>query len=253
MSETNTATEFIPEFFGQLRPGQLPALFDYLPETYFVIKDRAGRVVMANPLAIRLCGFTTLDEMVGKTDHNIFHKERADAYVQDDRQVFETGRTIVDRVEMAPSPDHAINWFVTTKVPLYSQDNEVIGLACIAQNMTSAYERLRPYSEMTPVIAYVEKHYARPIKIPDLAKLVHLSARQFERRFQQIFQITPKKHLLNVRIRAACHLLANTRHTVAVIAQECGFYDESHFSRGFKQIMGMNAGEYRKSGCRKRP
>ena len=36
--------------------GQLQQLFDFLPGIYFVVKNRDGRVIMANQVAVRLCG-----------------------------------------------------------------------------------------------------------------------------------------------------------------------------------------------------
>ena len=65
-------TKDTQEFIDQLRAGQLQQLFDYLPGIYFVVKNNHGRVMMANELAVRLCGFEHEDEMVGKLDHDIF-------------------------------------------------------------------------------------------------------------------------------------------------------------------------------------
>ena len=53
------------------------------------------------------------------------------------------------------------------------------------------------------------------------------------------------KHILNVRIRAACNLLAKTNDTIASIALESGFYDHSHFTRNFKKVMKVSPSEYR--------
>jgi len=239
-------------FRERLQGGQLELLFDHLPGVYFVMKSRDGRVMMANDVAVRLCGFEHEAEMLGKTDYDLFAPERADTYVQDDRHVFETGERIIDRVEMAPDPSISINWFVTTKIPLRSVDGEILGLACMARNMTEAFETLRPYAEMNEVLEYVREHYAATIKLVELAKIANLSLRQFERRFRATFHITPMMHIRNVRIRAACNLLASTNDTVAAIALEVGFYDHSHFTRSFKRVMGLSPTEYRKKG-RKSP
>ena len=236
------------EFLKQLRGGQLQQLFNYLPGVYFVIKNCEGRTMVANEVAVRLCGMKSEAEMIGKTDYDLFSKDRADAYVQDDRHVFETGESIVDRVEMAPDPANSINWFVTTKIPLYSRDDKVIGLACIARNMTDAYEKLRPFAEMNEVLEYVREKYAEPIKLEELARIANLSTSQFERRFKKVFQITPTRHILNVRIRAACNLLSTTNNTIASVALDVGFYDHSHFIRRFKKVLDMAPNEYRLDG-----
>jgi AraC-like DNA-binding protein len=240
------------KFLKQLRGGQLQQLFDFLPGIYFVVKDLQGRVMLANDVAVGLCGFKSESEMVGLTDYDIFSPDRADAYVEDDRHVFETGQCIKEHVELAPDPNNSINWFVTTKIPLYSHEDKIIGLACIARNMTDAYEKLRPYAEMNEVLEYVREKYASPIKIDELADIANLSPSQFERRFRKVFKITPTKHILNVRIRAACNLLSSSNDTIASVAVDSGFYDHSHFIRGFKRVMGISPSEFRKQG-RKNP
>lgn len=238
-------------FQRELRPNQLSHLFNYLPGIYFVVKSKDGLTMMANRLAARLCGLEHEEEMVGKTDYDLFPTERADLYVKDDQQVFETGEPIVDRVELAPDPRHAINWFITTKIPLYSMDDEIIGLACIARSAESDNETLRPYVAMNEVLEYIREKYASAIKIEDLARVVHLSPSQLERNFKKVFNITPNRHIQDVRIRAACNLLLSTNDTVATIALDSGFYDHSHFARTFKKVMELSPSDYRKkrTGC----
>ena len=236
------------EFFDKLCGAQLPPLFNFLPGIYFVVKNCSGQVMMVNDVAVRLCGFTSEDQMIGKSDRDIFSEERAAAYIADDRIVFDTGEPIVERVELAPDPNNSINWFVTTKIPLYSRKKKIIGLACIARNMTEAHEKLRPHVEMNKVLEYVRENYEESIRIEDLAKLMHLSSSQFERRFRKVFLISPTRHILNVRIRAACNLLSSTNDTIASVALESGFYDHSHFVRSLKKVMGVSPTEFRAKG-----
>lgn len=234
------------QFCSVIKSIELMKLFEHLPGTYFVTKDREGRVMSANAVAVELCGFECEADMIGKTDYDIFTSDRADIYVEDDRYVFETGESIVDRVELAPDPNHSINWFVTTKIPLRNGEGEIVGLACLAKSMTDAYEKLLPYMEMNEVLEYIRTNYAQPIKADDLAQIMNLSVGQFERNFKKVFDISPKQHILNVRLRAACRLLQTSNDTIASIALDVGFYDHSHFCRCFKRDVGVSPSEYRK-------
>ena len=92
----------------------------------------------------------------------------------------------------------------------------------------------------------MKDNHSHPIEVKELAKLVHLSVSQFERRFRKVFQISPLKHIMNVRIRSACLMLTTTNDTIAAIALDCGFYDHSHFTRNFRKIMGISPKDYRK-------
>jgi len=241
------AEKFKARFLKRMHsPQQMQLLFNHLPDVYFFVKDRSGRFVMANDTFVRQCGVEDEAGMIGKTDFDFFSMGRAESYVQDDLHVMETGESIIDRVELAPDPGNSIHWFITTKVPLYSSSGEIIGLAGTARDITRAGLALRPYTEMQAVLEFVRDHYSSTIEIKTLAALVHLSVSQFERRFRKVFQISPLKHITNVRIRAASLMLASTNDTIASIALDCGFYDHSHFTRNFRKTMGVSPREYRK-------
>lgn len=237
------------EQFCECLPGEVfQQIFNHLPGVFFVVKNLEGRVMLANQVAAQMCGFEFESELIGKTDVEIFSEQQASGYLEDDRHVFETGEPMVDKVEIAPDPNNSINWLVVTKIPLYNRMGDMIGLACIGRNTSGTHEMLQPYLEMNTVFEHVRQHYALPLKIEELAAIVHLSTSQFERRFRQLFGITPAKYIQKVRVNAACNRLVSTRDTVATIAVETGFYDQSHFSRAFRRVMGLSPSEYRRHG-----
>ena len=243
MDVSRLKSDFLEEMHS---PEQTLLLFNHLPDVYYFVKDREGRFVMANDTFVKQCGVATEAEIIGKTDFDFFPLGRAESYVQDDRFVMETGRGIIDKVELAPDPGNSINWFITSKVPVYSNEGDIIGLAGTSRDINRAGLALRPYTEMRTVLEFIRDNYSRSIEIRELAALVHLSVSQFERRFRKVFQISPLKHIMNVRIRAASLQLTTTNDTIASIAMDCGFYDHSHFTRNFRKIMGVSPKEYRK-------
>jgi AraC-like DNA-binding protein len=247
MEKQMNAKKIKADFLKRMHsPQQMQLLFNHLPDVYFFAKNREGRFVMANDTFVRQCGVQTESEIIGKSDFDYFPLGRAESYVKDDLYVMGSGESIIDRVELAPDPGNSINWFITCKVPLYSADGEIIGLAGTARDITRAGLALRPYTEMQAVLEYVRDNFSQQIEIKALAALVHLSISQFERRFRKVFQISPLKHIMNVRIRAASLRLTTTNDTIAAIAQECGFYDHPHFTRNFSKLMGVSPKEYRK-------
>lgn len=185
-------------------------------------------------------------EIIGKTDHDFFPHDRAEIYVKDDQYVMSTGQSIINKVELAPEPDNSMNWFITSKVPLRDHDGRIIGLAGIARDLSKAITSLTPYSEMSNVLQYIDEHFADEIEIHVLAEMMHLSVSQFERKFKKTFQLSPVKHITNVRINAAKRLLTTTNKKVSSIAQDTGFYDHSHLTREFIRHTGMTPSQYRK-------
>lgn len=242
MDHAKYKADFLSQMHGQ---SQLQILFDHLPDVYFFAKNRAGKFVMANQQFVHQCGVASESEILGKDDFDFFPASRAENYVRDDRSVMETGRSIIDRVELAPDPHHSINWFVTTKIPLYSTAGEIIGVAGTARDISRARNTLQPYTEMSIVLEYIRDHYAHPIEVKTLAALIHVSVSQFERRFWSTFQISPIKHIMDVRIRAACLQLTSGHDTISTIAQNCGFYDHAHLTRNFKKRMHISPKDYR--------
>jgi AraC-like DNA-binding protein len=79
-----------------------------------------------------------------------------------------------------------------------------------------------------------------------LARLVSLSISQLDRRFKQLFQLTPQQFLLRVRLNAACQLLTSTDQNILQIALSTGFYDQSYFTKHFRRQMGMTPSAYRR-------
>ena len=52
---------------------------------------------------------------------------------------------------------------------------------------------------------------------------------------------------MNARINAARKLLETSNMLISDIAQECGFYDQSHMTKAFKTVRKTTPGEYRRS------
>jgi AraC-like DNA-binding protein len=76
--------------------------------------------------------------------------------------------------------------------------------------------------------------------------MVHLSVSQFDRKFKRLFQMTPQQYILRVRINAAAQTLATEAISVAEIAQQAGFYDQSYFTKQFRKQMGLTPSAYRR-------
>lgn len=84
------------------------------------------------------------------------------------------------------------------------------------------------------------------ILLAELAGACNLSVRQFTRAFRQTTGMAPHQWLLHRRIDKARDLLANTTRPVASVAGECGFADQSHFTRIFKRVAGVTPVRWRR-------
>ncbi len=99
-------------------------------------------------------------------------------------------------------------------------------------------------AECRRVRDYCISRLAERITLEDLASLCGMSRFQFLRRFSRRFGLTPHNWLTRLRLERACHLLARGGQTVAELAQELGFYDQSHFTRSFRAAFGVAPTRY---------
>lgn len=85
------------------------------------------------------------------------------------------------------------------------------------------------------------------LQVADLARACNLSPSYFARAFKMSMGMTPHQWLNRRRIDKAMDLLRATHRPVAEVAMDCGFADQSHFTRVFSQIVGIPPGRWRRT------
>lgn len=88
-------------------------------------------------------------------------------------------------------------------------------------------------------ILYLHSHFDEAVTLDRLAEITHLSRSYFSELFKQSTGSTFKGYLINLRLRNACRLLANTDMSVTDVCYESGFQSFSNFMRTFKTQYGM--------------
>jgi AraC-like DNA-binding protein len=86
----------------------------------------------------------------------------------------------------------------------------------------------------------------RRVSVAEIAARLHFSVDHFIRIFRQARGVTPGEFVVNTRIEAAASLLLFTGRSVSEIADELGYCDSFHFSRQFRQRMGLSPLAYRR-------
>lgn len=78
-----------------------------------------------------------------------------------------------------------------------------------------------------------------------MAELLHISPGYLQYIYKNTFGITCMQEVINARIRMAKEFLVHANHSLAGVADLCGYNNVEHFCRQFKQIAGCTPGEYR--------
>ena len=229
---------------GSIQPFE--QLMDLLPDVAFYVKDSKSRFVMMNRRNCEICHVASEMDAIGKTDHDLFPRDRADLYVARDKRIMRTGIPTINVVSPAPEEEGSDHLVIGSKLPLRDRQGHIIGVTGIHRAVEGMRAAPKSYGPFARAIQHIHEHYAEPTDTKKVAAMVGMSARQFNRRFQRFFRATLCQYLMRVRINAACRLLTETDHSVTEISGEVGFYDQSHFSRTFIRLMGTSPLKYRK-------
>lgn len=227
------------------RAEQFLALFDAIPEACLFVKDRRSRFVTGNRAWLEMHGCRSVAEIAGKADDDFHPAALAAQYVAEDRRVMQTGRPLRDQAWLVRDHAGVPRWYLCTKVPLFDPRGAVDGLAGILRPFDQAGQAPDEYRRLTPVLGHVVANYGRRITVGQLARLADLSASQLQREFRRLFGITPGEYLLQTRLLMARRRLEATTDPIGRIARDCGFYDQSHFTRAFRRHAGMPPLAYR--------
>lgn len=79
----------------------------------------------------------------------------------------------------------------------------------------------------------------------EVARGMGMHSATFRRHWSKAGYPPPATFLSEVRMKRACRLLAETADSIGRIAELVGFEDQLHFSRRFKQLIGMSPRQYR--------
>lgn len=91
--------------------------------------------------------------------------------------------------------------------------------------------------------AHVDQHFSENLQTKELAAEVGLHPVYLSRAFRKYYGSSFKDYLKKVRLHQAMGLLAQGDLSQASVAYDCGFSDQSHFIRVFRETMGFTPGQ----------
>jgi AraC family transcriptional regulator of adaptative response / methylphosphotriester-DNA alkyltransferase methyltransferase len=93
--------------------------------------------------------------------------------------------------------------------------------------------------------AIVEREYASPLALDDVARRVAASRRQLQRAYAEIGRTTFRQHLTRVRMERAAELLAARAPTVREVAHRVGYRQPAQFAKAFRRHHGVAPSDFR--------
>jgi AraC family transcriptional regulator len=100
--------------------------------------------------------------------------------------------------------------------------------------------------KLRAALEYIEEHLDAELSLDDLAAAVHLSPYHFARLFKTSTGLPPHQYVITRRVERAKQLLRGGDDlSLAQVAVRAGFWDQGHFARHFKRLVGVTPKQFR--------
>jgi AraC-like DNA-binding protein len=118
-------------------------------------------------------------------------------------------------------------------------------VAIIEQFLLQRLRRSRVFDQNARMASHLLSEQPNEECILQLARELKISLRQLERQFKTQVGMSPSQFIKIARFQKVLRCkLVNPAVSFATLAMECGYYDQSHFSRDFKDLSGLSPGAY---------
>ena len=235
------------DFFQRLgRPWLGEAIFDAVPDCVYFVKDDQARYIAVNRTLVERCGCSGKEELIGRTAAEVLPLPLGESFLQQDHEVLSSGKPVHGQLELHVYAGGSQDWCLTWKEPLLDEKGAVIGLAGISRDLPRQKESSQ-LEDISEVLREIDEHLDQALTVKSLAEQSGLSTFQLDQRIRSLFGMSTGQYIVRRRIDRACHLLERTNESLSAIALECGYSDQSAFTRQFRQSVGIPPGAYRES------
>jgi len=94
---------------------------------------------------------------------------------------------------------------------------------------------------------YIDSHLTDPLLVGDLCTLIQRSEAHFSRSFKRTFGVSPRAFVIRRRLELAARCMLQTEASLSEISARCGFTDQAHLCKHFRQVMGQTPAAWRRA------
>jgi len=119
-------------------------------------------------------------------------------------------------------------------------------LAYLIKEQQRAYVPSGKERLIAPALAQIRSSFTQnDLSVAHLSKMCGISEAYFRRIFINLFGVSPKEYISELRISYAKQLLASHEIAVSSVATMCGYAEPCHFSREFTKRVGVPPTKYK--------
>jgi PAS domain S-box-containing protein len=144
----------------------LSSLLDNVPDNIY-FKDLDSRFIKVSANMLKCYGCTSEEQLLGKTDADLFTEEHANAALEDEKRIMRTGEPLVGIIEKETLPNGRINWVSTTKIPLRDAKDQIIGTMGMSRYVTDLKNAQDQLANESRLLKTVIEHALAGIFVKD--------------------------------------------------------------------------------------
>ena len=94
-------------------------------------------------------------------------------------------------------------------------------------------------------VNFMELNYQRELTVEEIASVCRLNRSYFSKLFKENMGCPPQEFLIRLRLSKAAEMMKTTSASIGDISASCGYPNQLHFSRAFRQRYGVSPREWR--------
>lgn len=187
------------------------------------IKDLDSRKILVNKQECRFLGASHPEELLGKDDFDLYPEEIARLSREEDLYVMDNQKAILGKEALLTKKDGTQNHFLSSKIPLYNEEQEVYGLMGINMDITDLKDKETELRNLIEVTSHQNK------KLINFAHIVSHNLRSHSANFSMLLEFLNQEHgesekrqILDMLTQASDNLmetLDNLNQVVAINTQ----------------------------------
>ena len=167
----------------------------------------------------------------------------------------ELAKYYFDLLSISPNNAPSKTSFNTSRILLFDDimqhlelmnnlENIIYSNSCLYAFLSTfqASQGLFPEQENDPIqhcINYMKQNIEKNLYLEDFVRIANVSQSHLSYEFKRRIKYSPMQLFTSLKIQKACMMLMEKKHSVKAIALSLGYEDQYHFSRVFKNYMGV--------------
>jgi len=135
---------------------RIQLLLENIPANLY-FKDLDSRFLKTNRATALRLGAKSVEDVIGKTDHDFFGKDQADKFRKEELRIMETGAVVVEDLAHEVWEDGRDTWVLISKNPWYGLDGKVKGIFGVTNDVTEVMTAQEQLAKITERLSTVNR------------------------------------------------------------------------------------------------